>query len=184
MNWEIFWIAIGSIAALATLAWAIWEHSARKRSDKELAEIKNRGDAPFLTISDANFQMLYHKLEQHEVKVWRALQGNVLCYLRNEVDQELQKGDWVIFVIDNAGESARTIIAKLDNEEIALKQEIDFDNSQGLYFLEYAYNPENRGKKQHLTISFETKSGAQNTHTYITRHGQRLLKRINPSLPQ
>lgn len=183
MNWEIFWVAIESIATLGLFVWAILERRARKRADNELQEIKRRGDAPFLTVSNANFQQLYHELKQDVVNVWYATNGNVLSCFRDEVGSDMGKGLPVVFVVDNAGQSARAIIVKLDSEEIAFKREVDFSDSQGLYFLEYPYDPEKRGKEQRLTLSFETSSGVQDTHIYMTRHGMRFLKRIDPPLP-
>ena len=183
MNWEIFWVAIESIATLGLFVWAILERRARKRADNELQEIKRRGDAPFLTVSNANFQQLYHELKQNVVNVWHATNGNVLSCFRDEVGSDMEKGLPVIFVVDNAGQSARGIIVRLEGEEIAFKREVDFSGSQGLYFLEYPYDPEKRGKEQKLTFSFETSSGVQDAHIYITRHGMRFLKRIDPALP-
>jgi hypothetical protein len=49
---------------------------------------------------------------------------------RNEVGSDMGKGLPVIFVVDNAGQSARGIIVKLDNEEIAFAREVAFS---GLY---------------------------------------------------
>ena len=183
VNWEIFWGAVESIATFGLFVWAILERRARKRADNELEEIKRRGDAPFLTVSNANFQRLHHELKQNVVNVWHATNGNVLSCFRDEVGSDMEKGLPVIFVVDNAGQSTRGIIVKLEGEEIAFKREVDFSGSQGLYFFEYPYDPEKRGKEQKLTFSFETSSGVQDTHIYITRHGMRFLKRINPALP-
>jgi len=148
-----------------------------------LSLIKRRGEAPYLSISNANFQQLYHKLEQGVVKVWPATNGNVLCCLRDEVGIDVPEGTPLIFVIDNVGQAVRGLDVKLDGGTIAFKREVDFSNSQGLYFLEYPYDPAKRGKEQKLFISFETNSGVQDTHIYIIRHGMRFLKRIDPPLP-
>lgn len=182
MNWQLFWVAIGSVATLGLFVWAVFERCTRKRLDNELQEIKRRGDAPFLTVSNANFQRLHYELKQNEVNVWHATNGNVLSCIRNEVGNDMPKGLPVILVVDNAGQSARGVTIKLDGEEIAYKREVDFSDSQGLYFLEYPYDPGKRGKEQKLTFSFETDSGVQDTHVYITRHGMRFLKRIDPAL--
>jgi hypothetical protein len=54
-KWDVLWAAIAAIAAVSALLWAVLEHVGRRKAEKILDEIKRRGDAPFLTVSDTRF---------------------------------------------------------------------------------------------------------------------------------
>jgi len=172
------------VVALGSFIWGCWQSHLRHKADDELKAIIRRGDAPYFSPSDAVFTSIAVYNESGGIMGWFAKNGNVLNRFRKEVVNDFPIGWPVVFPVDNIGEPARSIMMKLDGEEIPLKREAHKDDSNGLLFLEYAYKPEKHGKEQIITISFETRNGVQDTHRYITRHGFRILKRIDPPLPQ
>jgi hypothetical protein len=186
MDWqagETIALVVMAIIEAITIIFYCREKAAKNKSEQELKQIKRRSDAPYLTPSDTFFTGINFIFEKDEPRTWLSDSPNLLCFQRDEVDPNLASGNLIIFVVDNAGESARAIIVKLDGEQIALKREADRSDSKGLIYLEYAYNPQKHGKEQTLTISFETRNGVQDTHRYIIRHGFRVLQRIDPTLP-
>jgi hypothetical protein len=187
MDWqagETIALVVMAVFEAVTLFFYFREKSSKDCAEKELKIIKRRGEAPFLQPSATPFQFIEFIFEKDERRMWTPNEQNVLCFVRDEVTENLAPENAVVFVVDNVGEPARCVVVKLDGEVIALKREIDGHYSQGLLYLEYAYKPQKRGKEQTITISFETRSGVQDTHQYITRHGFRVLRRIDPTLPQ
>lgn len=190
MNWknweadEAVALVVMAVIEAVTLFYFFREKSAKDRAERELKEIKRRGDAPYFAPCDKIFGQLYFNTEKDGVHCWLDDSGNVLCYMRGEVENSCPPGTPVIFVVENLGEQARSVNVKLDGEEIAFKQEADINNANGLQFFEYPYQSEKRGKEQTISISFETRNGVQDVHRYVTRHGFRILQRIDPALPQ
>ena len=176
-------LVIMGVIELITLVFYFRERRSKNYAEEELKLIKRRGDAPYILPSDTVFGQLYHDFGEGEVKIWSAMNGNVLCFSRGEVPNDCPAGTTIVFVVSNIGEPTKSASVKLDGQPILLKREVDFDDAKGLYFLEYPYAPEKHGKDQILTVSFETRSGAQDTHKYITKHGKRHLERIDPPLP-
>jgi hypothetical protein len=186
MGWqagETIALVVMAVFEGVTLIFYFREKAAKDKAEQDLKQIKRRGDAPYLVPSGTVFGQLYFAAGDGEIRAWHVTLGNVLSFQRNEVGSECPAGNPVILVVDNTGESARGIVVKLDGEEISLKREADLNDAHGLYFLEYPYAPEKRGQEQRIAVSFETQNGVQDTHRYITRHGFRVLQRINPALP-
>jgi hypothetical protein len=192
------WPQISTIAVsiggwlTATFVWFKWLHevrekrlerAAKEKAEGDLRQIRRRGDAPYLEPSATFFTGINFIFEKDEHRLWQAGGPKILSFQRDEVSSELPPGQPIIFVVNNAGESARGVVVKLDGAAIALKMEADVNDSHGLYYLEYPYEPEKHGREQALVLSFETRSGVQDIHRYITRHGFRVLKRIDPALP-
>ena len=61
--------------------------------------------------------------------------------------------------------------------------EAAMQNARGRIFLEYPYEKVLHGKEQQITVSFETDDGIQDTHLYSTKHGFRILARVDPPMP-
>jgi hypothetical protein len=183
--WTLVAVTIVGWSA-AALGWLKWLHEIRekRKAEQALHQIKRRGEAPYLEPSATFFNGINFIFEKDEPRLWQADSPNVLGFRRDEVDSNLPPEQPIIFVVNNAGETARGVIVKLDGEQIALKREADFNNSQGLFYLEYPYKPEKHGMEQAITIQFETRSGVQDTHRYVTKHGFRILRRADPGLPR
>jgi hypothetical protein len=179
--------SISSVAsatvALASLLWGFQQHRAKKRAERELSRIRRRGDAPFLRPCNTAFNLLHRRLGAGQIAGWHAGDGALLCFFRDEVEQKLSNGTDVILVVENTGESARAVRLRLDGKEISIEKEPDFQSAHGLQFLVYPYERAKHGQEQQLTVSFETDNGVQDTHSYIIRHGFRILKRVDPPLP-
>ncbi len=177
INWE-------AIIALAALLWAICEHIARRKAERKLDEIKRRGDAPFLSVSDTILgTILYYR--NGEVELWHAATDRGILSFQHERVEALNAGDPVVLLVNDTGEPTHEIIVKLDDIPIVFDSGRDHEKStEKIYFLKYPYDPQKNGHQQRITVAFETRSGVHDTHTYITRHGVRFLKRIDPALPQ
>jgi hypothetical protein len=182
-NWELIWTAFSAIVAILALLWAVLERIFRMRTDKKLDEIKQRGDAPFFRISEAIMGNIGFFKDGEAVFRFAGSDKSVLAFQHQKVEA-LNVGDPVILMIDDTGEPTHAIIVKLDGDPIIFGSAIDDNTTKSVLFFEYPYNPKKEGQEQRITISFETRSGVHNTHTYITRHGVRFLKRIIPPLPQ
>ena len=159
------------------------ERLAKEAAEKKLAEIKRRASAPYLICSETAFNHLYVRKSASDLQAWSAGARDLLCFLRDEVDRTTPSGETIGLVIDNLGQSARAIAVRIDGERVAFQREADFQGSHGLYFFTYPYVPEKHGKDQIVTLNFESDDGIQDTHKYITKHGIRILRRIDPKLP-
>jgi hypothetical protein len=181
--------AVATVLAVFSTYWGFSEHQAKKRAEasqaaaeKELKEIRRRGDAPFLKPSAELFNLLYYDMGGGKVNpLPPGGYRGMLCKLLNEV--QLNDGEEVIFVIDHSGANARGVSLKLDEKPIALGREADMGGARGRYYLVYPYEKVKHGKEQIISLAFETENGVQDTHRYLTRHGFRVLHRIDPPMP-
>ena len=184
VKWDVVWAAIAAIAAVLALLWAIWEHAGRRKAERKLDEIKRRGDAPFLSVSDAILGTI-HYFRNGGTEFWHAATTPGILSFQQERVGALNAGDQVVLLVDNTGEPTHKIAVKLDDIPIVFDSGRDFQNPNAtIFFLLYLYDPQKNGHQQRITVAFETRSGVHDTHTYITRHGVRFLKRIDPALPQ
>ena len=176
---------IGAVIAVLVERWLTkGERQRAKEAEEELKQIKRRSAAPFLTASDAAFNGLHFPGEEPgKIGFCPAGSGAVLCFMRDEVGEDLETGDPVFFVIENHGSPARSVKLILDGKPIRLQQEPDFESSNELQFLRYEFDREKFGKSQRLELTFEADSGLQDSHVYELLHGVRSLKRIDPPLP-
>ena len=180
--------AVAAAAAIVTTYWAFTERrskitarAAQAAAELELKNIQRRAHAPFLKPSSDKFNAIYHNLGGGKVAFVSCGDKSLLCDFRDEV--EANDGEEVFFVVENLGASARGISVKLDGKPISLKREADMQNSGGRIYLVYPYEKSKHGLEQVITLSFESETGVQDTHKYITRHGFRILKRIDPPMP-
>jgi hypothetical protein len=175
----------------AALGWFKWwyeireknkEKAAKEKAEKELREIKRRGDAPYLVPNDALFNGIYISNGPGQVGYMTPFHSALLYADRKEVGPDTE-GD-VVFLVENQGRPARAVTIKLDGEEISIEKEADLNDAHGYQFIVYPYHKEKHGKEQIISISFESSSGVHDTHYYKTRHGFRILKRADPDLPK
>lgn len=147
-----------------------------------LAKIKREAEAPYLVPSDTRVNLVFDEGEPGHVGFYSWANGNLLCTGREEVSESMPAGKEVIFLIENTGKPARACVIELDGKEIALRREPKMKDAHGLQFLAYPFDPSLRGKPQKLSLTFKTHTGFQDTHIYMTRHGCRVLVRIEPPL--
>jgi hypothetical protein len=180
--------AIAAVAASVTTYWAFTERrekiaarAAQAAAQLELKNTQRRAHAPFLKPSTDRFNAIYHNLGNGKVSFVSVGHKSLLSDFRDEV--EAKDGDEVFFVVENLGASARGISVKLDGKPITLSREAEMENSRGRIYLVYPYEKSQHGNNQIISLSFESDTGAQDTHQYITRHGFRVLRRIDPKMP-
>ena len=104
----------------------------------------------------------------------------MLCYCRNEVDQVGAIGKPVIFVISNRGDAADKLRISLVGKPLEIVHEPAIDAAHGLVAFAYDYDPAMHGRDMVLEVWFQSRSGFEDTHRYRTRHGFRVLERIDP----
>ncbi|HEY5346337.1 MAG TPA: hypothetical protein VIK62_08345 [Verrucomicrobiae bacterium] len=178
INWETI---VTIIIALISGMWALWERKNRRKAELQLRDTVRRGEAPFLVVSDKAFNGLYVAAEKGQGQFWPPGDKTLLCWMRDEVDRKTGEGETVILVVENLGKAARRVSIKLDGKTISLDKEMEMEGANDLPFFRYAYSPVLHGKEQKLTIEFETSAGIQDKHIYLTKHGCRILKRIDPA---
>lgn len=157
------------------------EKAAKEKAETELQEIRRRGDGPYLVPNDAYFNALYIHNGPGQVGFMQPGYPSLLCADRQEVSQDIEEP--VTFLVENTGKAVRAVTIKLDGEEIHIEKEADMQDAHGFQFLVYPYYKDKHGKEQTITISFESSNGVHDTHHYKTRHGFRILKRVDPYLP-
>jgi hypothetical protein len=179
---------VAAVAAAVTTYWAFTERrskiaarAAQAAAELELKNIKRRAQAPFLKPSNDRFNAIYHNLGGGKVAFVSVGQKFLLSDFLNEV--EANDGDEVFLVVENSGAGARGISVKLDGKPISLSREAEMENARGRIYLVYPYEKSKHGKDQIISLSFESDTGLQDTHQYITRHGFRVLRRIDPQMP-
>lgn len=183
-------LVVMGVIELVTLWFLFVERREKKRekADKEKAEsqlvlIRRRGDAPLLVPSSSRFNMTSRSVGNGRLLMVSPMDGAVLCEFRNEVNIPAGQEQIVVFVVENIGERARAASVKLDDGTAVLQQEAEMEGARGRLFLIYPYDRAVHGQEQKLTLTFESQSGIQDTHTYSIRHGVRFLRRIEPPLP-
>jgi hypothetical protein len=179
---------VAAVAAAVTTYWAFTERrakiaarAAQVAAELELKSIQRRAQAPFLKPSADRFNAIYHNLGGGKATFVSVGQKFLLSDFREEV--EANDGDEVFFVVENSGAGARGISVKLDGKPIRLSREAEMENSGGHIYLVYPYEKSKHGKDQIISLSFESDTGLQDTHQYTTRHGFRVLRRIDPQMP-
>lgn len=183
-------IKFGVPTAAAILGWAKWlhelraKHSERKAKEKaelELKSIHRRSleICPYFTISDHRFNMLmFRGDEPGQHLALTGFEADVLCEDRLEIKpSEVPDGSEVFLLVENigrAGVEVRTIM-----EGVPVRRAC-FDKVPGLFAFRYPYLHALHGKEQVIELSFLAMNGVRDTHRYRTKHGVRLLERIDP----
>ncbi|MDF3128706.1 hypothetical protein P0Y35_05815 [Kiritimatiellaeota bacterium B1221] len=178
---DSFIIWTGWFFGFAGFLFGWWQHRVAAGDRRDLAVVRRRANAPYLIPGAQRFNNLYDDHEQPGSLIgWGPFNKNVLCAGCREVGEDVKKGDPVVFVVDNSGKACHRVSVELDGEKIAICQEPEFDDAQGIQFIKYPFDPALRGKGQTLKLRFECE-GVQDTHLYRTVHGKRVLERIDPA---
>jgi hypothetical protein len=151
-----------------------------KRAEDKVREIESRGKAPYLIPFSEPFQQLYEDAEDGKTYVWSPTQGNVLCWFRKRVSEDIPDGNAVILALENQGEDVRRIRIETNLKGCELCQGRDPGSGQRRTFLKYQYESALQGTPAELKISFESSDGYKSTHTYKTVHGEFVFQRVDP----
>ncbi len=98
---------LGWVTAIVGWAIAFAQRRKRVKAEAEMKLIRRRGEAPYITPSNATFNILYLAQGEGHLQVCQAGAPNMLCFLRDEVAKETQEGTPVFFVVQNDGKEAR-----------------------------------------------------------------------------
>ena len=158
------------------------ERAAKERAEAELALIRRRATGPFLRPNLKRFNFLYYDSKRsHEVGFRPMGRGDMLDAITSEIADSVPAGHWVYFVIENVGEATRESILRLDGLPILLHREPDISDANNLFFISYAFDPNQKGNPQTLEVEFLSETGVRDTHKYYTEHGKRILRRTDPT---
>ncbi|MBX3747314.1 MAG: hypothetical protein KF833_18550 [Verrucomicrobiae bacterium] len=188
-TWSIALNGVLTICALATLI-LYWRERGRAMAaerraaerDAQLVEIEHRGDAPAYVLSDGRFTTLVSRRERPKTII-NASYPRVLSAYRNEVDPKVEDSRPVSLVVENCRPEAIFLRLELDGEPVSIHKGSDAGTRADFQWIEYPYDPAKHGSEQTLVLTFETRSGRQGKHRYLTRHGIRTLVRIDPGQP-
>jgi predicted RNase H-like nuclease (RuvC/YqgF family) len=159
------------------------ERAQKEKVMKELAEIHRRADAPFLQLCNSRFNMLYHEADDGKLVAISCMEAGMLSAFQMKVSPKIEDGDEVVLLNENSGQPAHAVRLTLDGLPVRIYQEADMQHSGNHQYIIYPYRKAKHGSVQRIQISFESKNGVQDTHSYETHHGVRTLRRIDPPLP-
>lgn len=164
MNPSLEWIGI-SLTAVGTIIalWQVWD----------LKRTRKRKDSPFFELDGILIENTPWKNGAGEpVKVMEYTAGGV------EVPRDYPKGQPVLIRSYNKGGVARMVRVSASR---GLKVRLwHFTTVQGDRGLEvcYSYDPARRGKKEKITVRYETESGEDGYQVFEHNHGYRVFDRI------
>lgn len=177
----------------AVFGWVRWLHelgekrrerAARQDAEAKLALMRRRSlaECPYFSLYDELPDMLIlPKDGTGEVNAILDGSPHLLSCSRNEVGPEVEEGDPVLLLIENNGQRAQEVSVTLDNKPIEFMHVEEHSTGQRIPVFSYPYRLEMLGREQTLTVSFLSVSGARDTHRYLTKHGVRFLRRIDPA---
>ncbi len=172
---------LGWICAVGALIGWLWERHERRSDKKELELIRRRSSGPYLRPSNARFEFVYYEgTNPNEIKFRRMGAPASLDVTRNEVEKDLPENHEIFMVLEVSGEACPEVSSDLDGQPVQIRQEAQFDSSEGKYYLAYPYQPQKHGQQQTLTLCFLSVSGIRDSHRYEMKHGHRMLKRVDP----
>jgi hypothetical protein len=148
--------------------------------EARLSQIESRGKAPYFVLSSDTFQQLCEAGDDGNTYVWPATMGNVLCWYRKSISEDVPNGLNVILPLENKGGAARRIRIETSLKECVLCQEPDLNSGSRRIFLRYEYERALHGTPANLKVSFESSDGYGSTHTYKTVHGEFVFERVDP----
>lgn len=159
------------------------EKAAKERAEAELKIIRRRAleTAPYLAPAEERFNGIEVKdLEDGKFYWFPAGHLRVLSAFRDEVDkQNVKTGMKVYLIVSNRGSNAEEVRFTLDGQPCRMDA-VDARAFQ-LNGLIYIYDAALHGKEQVIEMNFLAPNGVRDTHRYRTRHGVRILKRIDPA---
>ena len=177
---------------IAAFGWLKWwyeirekrrERAAKERAEAALLEIKRRAidSSLYLLISEHRFNGITAPSDKPTEQFFIPPNDPcLLCFMRDEVDRKMPSGQPTYLLVENHGCDAYEISIQLDGEAVGFIQ-VNADEAYPLHAIRYPYRPESHGKDQTIQIGFLAANGVRDTHRYMTRHGIRTLKRIDPT---
>jgi hypothetical protein len=187
MNISLDSTAVGNIAQIITIVLTLfgWLYVLREKrlSDAQLRLIKSRGKCPLWIPIRDTITILYDLCDNH-VAIITGMSGTVLHEGQKHVREDMKDGDPYYLVIENIGKRLRSCAAKMDGDPIAILQEPEVDGAHGYYYLKIPYQSSKRGTKQILIIRYETRSGTDHVHEYRLAHGEAVITRVQPKMPE
>lgn len=178
--------------AVAAFGWIKWLHelrekraerAAKQKAEAELREIHRRSAerCPYFSLFDGRFNMITAPSDElGQLDSLSPNSGSVLCFWCDEVDRSIKSGAAIHLLVENQGCTAYEIAVTLDAEPVKFL-EVQTYESHVLNAIKYAYRPEHHGAEQTLEIQFLAEDGVRDRHRYVTKHGFRILKRIDPA---
>ena len=148
--------------------------------ESRLREIEPRSKTPYFVLSYDAFEQLCEAGHDGSTYVWPATTGNVLCYYRTSVSEDVPDGLRVIVPLENKGATARRIRIETSLKNCVLCQEPELNSGPRRIFLKYQYERAMHGTPVHLKVSFESSNGHVSTQTYKTVHGEFVFERDDP----
>jgi hypothetical protein len=116
----------GWVLAALTLLYSIYRnHVSDKRvknAEAKLHAIESRGKAPYFVRSFEPFQQIYEDAEDGHTYSWSATQGNILCWYRKRVSEDMPDGTTVALALGNHGEAARRIKIETELKDCRFRQ--------------------------------------------------------------
>lgn len=161
----------------------IEEANKRAAVEAELAAIRRRAPnaSPMIGVSVRRFNGVQIEALKPGTFVWYPAGGTqLLCFICEEVPEDLAAGTPVILVVENFGAVAYQISVTMKSEERVVIQELHSEGAEDLLAIVYPYHPELHGTFQALDVAFLRADGVRDVHQYHTRHGMRVLQRIDP----
>lgn len=154
------------------------EKEAKEKAEAELAAAHNRADAAFVVASVAQVNRFYSAYD----KAWSVSNGNVLSVFNNEISANTPAGTTIVLPLSNEGEDVKA--ASFQKSGTRIRSIHYTGGDRHLWgILEYPFDPNARGKREIVEVSFESRNGFHRLHRYAMEHGRRSFIRIEPPLP-
>jgi hypothetical protein len=148
--------------------------------ETRLREIESSGKATYFVLSSEAFHQLCEAGDDGNMYVWPVSTGNVLCWYRKSISQDLPDGLNVILPLENNGVAACRIRIETRLKNCVLCQEPNQNCGRQRIFLKYQYERALHGTPATLKVTFESSDGYESTHTYKTVHGEFVFERVDP----
>jgi hypothetical protein len=155
-------------------------HEAVSKAELEALKRRSLDNVPFLAVSGEDFGWVHAEGEQQGEKFGGfAGAPQLLCFNREQVERNLAPGEWVVLVLENQGAEADQMSMTLDGENVLMRRN-EREGAEWLILFAYPYFPEMHGKEQTVQLRFLARDARIETHRYITIHGCRSLRRVDP----
>lgn len=178
--------------AAAAFGWIKWLHelrekraerAAKEKAEAEIREIQRRSAElrPYFDLSDSRFNSVTTPGDRPgQLLGLYPGRKNLLCFLSNEVDKHFKAGEPIYLLVENHGSNAFEITMNLEGGPVQMIK-VKTDHGVPLLAVKYPYRPDHHGREETLEVRFLAFDGIRDVHRYVTRHGFRALKRIDPA---
>lgn len=176
--------------AAAALGWVgmflqrrdkVKERTAKEDAERKIATLERRApeNRPLYKIAPQRFNSV-KMVADGKLGVWSPrLSGRLLSWEREEVHSEMPAREHVLLLVEHLGAPAYEVVATIAGLPAAFEP-AEIDDGKRVYAIQYAFDPANRGERQEIKFAFLAANGARDVHTYATKHGFRMLERIDP----